>query len=86
MKLKDLMITGAMVTTMGFTGTLLAGESEYFTQLDANGDGTLSMEEASADPVLRDSWTNADANQDGMIERAEFSAFEMKAGESAKYK
>ena len=83
MKLKYLMITGAMVTTMGFAGTLLAGESEYFTHTTLP---PFAIEQASADPVLRDSWTNADANQDGMIERAEFSAFEMKAGESAKYK
>lgn len=84
MKLKYLIISGAMVTTLGFAGSLIAGESEYFTQLDVDGDGTLSMEEASADPILKDSWANADANQDGKLERAEFSAFEMKAGNAPK--
>lgn len=83
MKLKYLITTGAMVTAIGFAGGLIAGESEYFSQLDANGDGMLSQEEASVDPVLKDGWANADMNQDGQLERAEFSAFEMKAGQSA---
>ena len=84
MKLKYLITAGAMVTAIGFAGGLIAAESEYFSQLDANGDGMLSQDEASVDPVLKDSWANADINQDGQIERAEFSAFEMKAGESTR--
>ena len=84
MKLIQLVVTGAFVAVVGFTGNSFAGESAYFTQLDANRDGSLSMEEASVDPVLQSSWSDADANQDGRLERAEFSAFELKAQETGK--
>ena len=80
MKLKQLVILTGIVA---FTGAVSAGPENYFSKLDIDGDGVLSMEEASADPVLRESWSTADANQDGRLEQAEFSAFEMKAAEGA---
>jgi hypothetical protein len=81
MKIKQLVITTAIVAA---AAVATAGENAYFTKLDTDGNGVLSKEEAAADPVLMESWATADANQDGQLEMAEFSAFEMKAAEGAK--
>ena len=81
MKIKQLVISTAIVAC---ATVATAGENAYFTKLDINGDGALSKEEAAADPVLMESWTTADVNQDGKLEQVEFSAFEMKAAEGAK--
>jgi len=45
-----------------------------FDELDTNGDGYLSMGEA--DDIV-DDYEKVDANSDGRLDRAEFSAFEM---------
>jgi hypothetical protein len=78
MKIANLIVTSAFVASSMFTANALAGESEQFTQLDANGDGVISSEEAAADPQLIQDWATADVNGDGQLERAEFSALEQK--------
>ena len=57
----------------------MAGETDRFTKLDADGNGMISSEEAAADPNLGKDWKTADVNQDGQLERAEFSALEEKS-------
>ena len=47
---------------------------DKFSTLDVNGDGKISKDEAQGD--LKDNWSAADANQDGNVDQAEFSAFE----------
>jgi Ca2+-binding EF-hand superfamily protein len=47
-----------------------------FTALDANSDGAISSDEATASATLMGSFGQADTNRDGMIDRAEFSALE----------
>jgi len=47
--------------------------------LHADGDGMISSAEAAADADLRKDWDTADVNQDGQLERAEFSALEEKS-------
>ena len=47
-----------------------------FEQLDVNGDGQLSITEAGEDTRLTAMWSTADVDQDGVVNRAEFSAFE----------
>lgn len=81
MKIKQLIVFSAFVVG---AAVATAGENAYFSKLDIDGDGVLSKAEAAADPVLMESWSTADANQDGQLEKAEFSAFEMKATGSAK--
>ena len=49
------------------------------TQLDADGNGMISSEEAAADPMLVEEWATIDVNNDGQLERAEFSALEEKS-------
>ncbi|MCU7917788.1 MAG: EF-hand domain-containing protein [Candidatus Thiodiazotropha sp. (ex Dulcina madagascariensis)] len=60
----------------GFVTVAMAGE-EAFKKLDANADGYISAEESTADERLYQGWATADTNDDGMIDAAEFSAFEV---------
>jgi hypothetical protein len=78
MKFAHLIVTSAFVSSSVFAASALAGESEKFTQLDTDGNGTISSEEAAADPKLVEDWATADVNGDGQLERAEFSALEQK--------
>lgn len=55
----------------------ISGGSQ-FSDLDADKDGVISAGEAGTNPGLKDRWDATDANRDGTIDRAEFSAFEAK--------
>jgi hypothetical protein len=79
MKPVNLIATSAFIVSSAFAASTLAGESTAFTQLDADGDGMISSEEAAADPALLEDWATADVNGDGQLERAEFSALEQKS-------
>lgn len=79
MKIEQLLVTSAFVASFAFTANALAGENDQFTQLDADGNGMISAEEAAADPMLSQDWAAADLNKDGQLERAEFSALEQKS-------
>ena len=50
------------------------GAKMSFQELDKDGDGQISKEEAQG--KLKDNWQQADANADGNVDQAEFSAFE----------
>ncbi len=47
-----------------------------FDELDINGDGVLSKGEAGGRKGLLDAWWQVDQNQDNVIDRDEFAAFE----------
>jgi Ca2+-binding EF-hand superfamily protein len=47
-----------------------------FATYDTNQDGSISAEEAAADPELSKNWSTIDADENGMVDAAEFSAFE----------
>lgn len=78
MKVKHLIVTSTFVAASAFAAGALAGESAQFMLLDADGNGMISSEEAKNDARLTEDWQAVDANQDGQLERAEFSAFEQK--------
>lgn len=63
------------LAAVGFITAAMAGE-DMFTKLDSNADGVISSEEATANEALYKGWESADANQDGQVDAAEFSAFE----------
>ena len=77
MDMKHLIIIGSIAITSALASVVLAEEAT-FTVLDANSDSFISMEEADKNAMLRENWDAVDVNKDGMIERAEFSAFEEK--------
>lgn len=56
--------------------TSVTSQGEGFAQLDANGDGNISREEAQSDPRLAGQWDNLDSNRDGNVDQSEFSALE----------
>ena len=60
-----------------YAGGATGGTQMSFQQLDADGDGYITSEEASNSPVLTGQWQNADRNSDGRVDQSEFSAFEM---------
>jgi hypothetical protein len=49
-----------------------AGQAGTFDTLDANKDGRISMPEASADPKLVESFSTADRNGDGYLDKSEY--------------
>lgn len=79
MKIERLIVTSAFVASFTFAVSAVAAESDQFTQLDTDGNGMISSEEAAADPTLVEEWTTIDLNNDGQLERAEFSALEEKS-------
>jgi Ca2+-binding EF-hand superfamily protein len=67
------MFSGLMLST-----ALIAGEGTMteFSSLDTNQDGSLSAEEAATYQELSKNWSKVDADENGMIDQVEFSAFE----------
>ena len=62
-----------------FGGLASAGDyAATFEQLDADGNGYISAEEAKARPGLADSLKASDTDGDGKLNSAEFSALEGK--------
>ncbi len=69
-----LSLFGSLVlSTAAFAGE---GATMDFGTLDVNQDGSLSAEEAVADPELSKNWSDIDKDENGLIDQAEFSAFE----------
>lgn len=58
-------------------------ESERFEQLDRDGDGSISREEAATEAALVDSWNEYDRDGDGKLDAEEFSAYEHAAAGTA---
>lgn len=58
------------VLLAGFAGGAIAQGLPSFDEVDANGDGAISEEEAQAVEGL--DFATADANQDGQLDRAEW--------------
>jgi len=62
---------------LAFAGTALAVDVESdFDDLDANQDGYVSINETKDEGILSRYWYKFDANNDGALDNAEFSAFE----------
>lgn len=59
---------------MGSSGT--TGQLAGFKDLDQNGDGRVSQQEANAQPMLAERFKRLDNNSDGYLDHGEFSRFE----------
>ncbi|PVV20802.1 MAG: hypothetical protein B6D78_09920 [gamma proteobacterium symbiont of Ctena orbiculata] len=64
------------IFAVGGVCSAVAGE-DAFIKLDSNADGFISAEESIVNESLYNGWSAADANNDGRIDAAEFSAFEV---------
>lgn len=51
-----------------------------FEELDANGDGALSKDEAAVDPALAQAFETLDKDADGKLSPAEYAAYNMAGG------
>ncbi|MBT3014564.1 MAG: hypothetical protein AB2565_06895 [Candidatus Thiodiazotropha endolucinida] len=71
------------IITLGGVCSVTAAE-DAFMKLDRNADGFISAEESIVSEALYKNWSTVDANNDGRIDSAEFSAFEIKSENSEK--
>lgn len=69
----------ALFLALFSASALAAGMSDKpdMSALDANGDGSISAEEAAASPDVAERFEALDQNQDQMLDEAEFSRFEV---------
>ncbi len=65
-----------------FSAAALAGGLS-FMELDANGDGVISKDEAAGSATLAPLFTEADRNADGNLDKDEFAALVQPAEETA---
>lgn len=71
---KHLLTALALMTVSGFAW---AGSGKVsFQDLDTNRDGQISLEEAKKAPEISKKFVQADTNQDGKLDAAEFAALE----------
>ena len=63
-----------------FSGAAIAAGGSDFQSMDKNGDGYLSQDEAQGNSSLQEKWNDADLNDDGQLDRSEFSQFETMGG------
>jgi hypothetical protein len=68
---------GGQMATPGSPNAARSGmwDAALFDRLDTNKDGKISREEAQADPMVRDAWSQLDAKNAGNISRADFDRF-----------
>jgi len=59
------------------------GGAASFQELDSHRDGQITLDEAKKSPEVKAKFTQADANKDGKLDAAEFSALEVKPMESS---
>jgi Ca2+-binding EF-hand superfamily protein len=83
MKKKTMTQTFVALAAAGFITAAVAGGEAEFSKLDADADGYISAEESLNDEALYKGWSDVDANSDGKVDPAEFSAFETGGSESA---
>ena len=70
-------IVPAILAGAFLTGAAFAADSSNYDTLDQNHDGVISEQEAASSPALKEAWSKVDANMDGKVDQAEFSAFEL---------
>jgi Ca2+-binding EF-hand superfamily protein len=82
MKKRTLVTMIGMVSGLALSTALYAGDtgSSGFSTLDTNQDGSISADEAAASPDLSKNWSAVDADENGAVDAAEFSAFESAMG------
>jgi Ca2+-binding EF-hand superfamily protein len=77
---EEIMKKRTLTTMVGIFSGLALSTALYaggdFATYDTNQDGSISAEEAAVDSELSKNWSTIDADENGMVDAAEFSAFE----------
>ncbi|MGA9031116.1 MAG: hypothetical protein WB402_01175 [Sulfuricaulis sp.] len=74
MKKKHLLAALTLITVSGFAWA--GAGTAAFQELDANHDGQISRDEAKKSSDVNNKFNQADANKNGKLDAAEFSALE----------
>jgi Ca2+-binding EF-hand superfamily protein len=74
MKKRTLATMIGMFSGLALSAAVYAGGD--FAAYDTNQDGSISAEEAAMDAELSKNWSTIDADENGVVDAAEFSAFE----------
>lgn len=70
--------TIAGIGSVLIAGVALAQSAPTFESLDKNGDGQISIQEATGHDDLFVAFKKLDTNKDGMLSKAEFAAYTKK--------
>ena len=70
------MSVSALLATRAATSALAADAKPSFESLDKNGDGKISLSEASSNDALFVAFKGLDANKDGELTREEFAKYQ----------
>lgn len=73
---KHMLTALILMAVSGFAWAGAAADKTSFEQLDANHDGQISRDEAKKSPEVSKKFVQADTNQDGKLDAAEFAALE----------
>lgn len=78
MKRRYLPMMLGLFGSLMLSSAVFAGDQSQpdFSTLDTNQDGSLSADEAAADSELSKNWSDIDKDANGVVDQAEFSAFE----------
>ncbi|HID44801.1 MAG TPA: calmodulin [Chromatiaceae bacterium] len=71
-----------IVVVLGAFFTVAATAGDVFTTLDADMNGAISKDEASAMPSLSEQWKELDADASGDLSAEEFAGYEKSAEEA----
>ena len=74
--MKSLTVVAGIFLLAASQWTLAEEKPMTFEQLDKNGDGYISADEAKANPDLAKKFAKADKDSNGKLDISEFSAFE----------
>lgn len=81
MKTKHMLTALTLITVSGLAWA--GADKATFRNLDTNNDGQITLDEAKKAPEVKARFTQADANKDGKLDAAEFSALEVMPMESS---
>ena len=78
MKILNFVAIGAIAISFSLSAEEV--KTSTFSTMDKDGDGYISIVEATGNEELLRDWAKFDLDSDGKIELSEFSAFESKSG------